>query len=451
MAQTITGEQILAAVIQRSRIGQVIPSAQIGSLAAGSVTSVLRLRNGLDGPNTYRDLGGGIYRPGNATGAADYFRACGTLTPSTGVLAVDANWADTTLGSETLYLLYYRVHPQDLLDALEAALRETYFENMEPLSMKPSGTTAIDSGFQSTATTAYVESDADGGAATTFSKVTTANSENVFYGIGAGRVLNAAAGGYIRQRFNVTEQEQYIVHALSRLDAGTNAELVLRDSSNSAFIGTTVEHDQEAYQWMRRVETIPTDCKILEVRLQGEGETDDVYWNGLCVLSPNHPYVVLDTKWDSRTELKLMYADLGSAGPTNGTYPAASARLREIPSDDYAFRMERPGANPYAVQFHHDSQKHWFKYPIYIQGRRAYSDLTTFTLALSETTSADLDTIEARMRVEMFNPSGTCRHVPDREALYAAAQDDLALASAGHRIEGPQERQHRVGMFKVPS
>ena len=44
---------------------------------------------------------------------------------------------------------------------------------------------------QNSATTHWTESDADGGAATTFTKISTTNSENVFRGLRSGRVLNA--------------------------------------------------------------------------------------------------------------------------------------------------------------------------------------------------------------------------------------------------------------------
>lgn len=330
-------------------------------------------------------------------------------------------------------------------------MRETYFENMEPLSMKPSGTTLADAGFQSSATSQYTESDSDAGPATTFTKVTTSNSENVLYGIGSGRVVNAAAGGYIRQRYNVQEREQFYWHILSRLDSGANFEAVLQDVTNAAAIGTTIEHAEEAWQWVRRNEHVPDNCKIMETRYQGEGTTDDFYLNAQCLLFPDHPYVELDTKWDSRTELKLMAVELGGNQLSNNVWPARASRLVEIPRSDYSFRMERPGANPYAVQFQNGSQKHWFQYPVYIQGRRSYADLTAFTLALTETTANELDQAESRTRMEMFRTGGTCAFVPGAAGLYAEAQRANAVAAGGQRIDGPQERGRRAGWFKVPS
>ncbi|MPZ70943.1 MAG: hypothetical protein GEU71_15680 [Actinobacteria bacterium] len=432
------GEEILRAVIRNGGIGFYIPNAEVDTLAAGALTSVLQLRNSSYSPDEFRSWY--VYWPGNPTGLADYVRVGEGLAVDTGVLTLDANLTDPTIGDSDVYLLKPSVHPSWFLEALNGAMRMCYFPNLEPLTSKPAGTVVADAGFQKTALTAYVESDVDGGPATTFSKVSLANSENTFRGIASGRVLNAAAGGYIRQRFNVTEQEQVIIHALSRLDVGDNAELVLRDVSNGAFIGTTVEHDQEAWQWMRRTESIPAGCKVLEVRLQGEGATDDVYWNALCVLFPSHSRVILDTTWDLRFEKPtLAYMRMGGQSPGNNVWAGAGGMVAQIPASDYDFDDEAPSVHPTAIQFHNGSQRNWFQYPVYIQGRRAYSDLTTFTLALSESTACDLDLLDAQTRVNLFSDRRVASRFPDSDARLAEAERDLSRANAQFRLQGPAD------------
>jgi len=425
MGEVITGETILQAAMRRGKFGLVLANAEIGAIAAGTVTSVLHLRNANWGTDHF--LGQAVYRPGNATGVADYVRY-GTSLTTAGVLSIDANWADTTLGTENVYIFDLKITPTQFLDALNRALLRCYFDNVEPLSTKPAGTVVADAGFQSTATSSYTESDADGGAATTFTKVTTTNSENVFMGLGAGRILNGAAGGYIRQRYPVTEGEQVTVYNLTRLDSGTNSELVLYDVSNSAAIGTTVEHDQESHQIMKRSEAMPSTCKILEVRHQGEGASDDIYINGVWVYKNRALRMILDTTWETEFNMPSL-AYLALRGPGTGganVYDAHAAKWEPIPKDDYEFLIERPGANPYAIQFETDE---WFQYPIIIQGRRAYADLTTFTLALTETTAAPLELIEAATRMEMFGRSGC---YPDA-ARYQAASDDFQDQRGKHR------------------
>lgn len=439
MSETIDGETILSAVIRRGKVGLVLPNAEIGSLAAGALVSVLHLRNGNWSTNTLRGLLAGIYRPTNATGVADYWRMCGDLTVSTGSVAPDANWADTTIGTENIYILYHGITAVQFRDALNRALKRCYFDNTDPLSTKPAGTVVADAGFQSTATSSYVESDADGGAATTFTKVTTANSENVYWGLGAGRIVNAAAGGYIRQRYSVTEGEQWTVFNLTRLDSGTNSELVLQDVSNTAAIGTTVEHDQEAYQIMKRQESMPATCKILEVRHGGEGTTDDIYINGVWVYKNSARRIILDTTWESEFQMpSLAYLSVGGTTSGNNVWDAASSKLLPVPKEDYEFLIERPGANPYAVQFRTSD---WFNHPLIIQGRRAYSDLTTFTLALSETTAAPLDLIEAATRVEMFGESGC---YPDPARYTSALSDFNAQRGMNKHTAGVKRHEYYV-------
>ena len=437
----VTAATMIQQLLRKRGLGLYLPNADVDSIAAGALVSVKWLRNARHGAtNTVSNTNIVIWRPQAAT-AADYIRYAGDLTASTGSLAPDANWADTDKSNEDFYLLKHGIHPQWIIDAAQLALGKNYFPNLEPLSIKPVGTTVADSGFQSTALTSYVESDADGGAATTFSKVTTANSENVFRGIGSGRVQNAATGGYIRQRFAVTEGQQVVVHALSRLDSGTNAELVLWDVSNDVAIGTTVEHDQERWQFMRRVETIPTDCKILEVRLQGEGTTADVYWNGIFVMPQNDRRVIIDTKWESPWEvLDLVYADLRGGSVGNGIFDAFAAELKPIPQDYYRFDMERPGANPYAITFF-DGIEAYINKPIYIQGRRAYSDLTT--LALSDITTSvaiDLDLWEAQTCVELLGMSDVRRMIPESDRILSEALSDRNAAASQFTVQGPAKR-----------
>ena len=429
---------LLEAVIRRGGIGQVLKVAQVGSITGTTLVSLYYYGNssGTISTGTLRGLKAGLWRPSNATGIADDWRPCGDVNGSTGAVTV-ATWADTTLGTEDFYQLNHGLHPQQVIDAMNRALRRCYFENMEPLSTKPSGAVLADAGFQSTATTSYTESDVDSGPATTFTKVTTANSENVFRGIGSGRVVNAATGGYIRQRFNVTPGEQVIWHALSRRDVGTNAEAVLYDISNSAAIGTTVEHSQEAWQWMRRSETVPSGCKILETRLQGEGASDDIYWNATCLYLPSHRLIHLDTTWDTSFKMpSLVYCTMGGVSAGTGIFPAHAAELQPIPADAYDFLIERPGANPYAVQMH---DTRYFNYPIYIDGRRAYSDLTTFTRAMTETTSCDVDLLEAATRLELFSDRNV--HVPDQAVMRAEAERDFRAQGSLNLTEGLAMKQ----------
>lgn len=431
---------LIQRVLRASGLGLYLPNADVGAVAASALTCVKFFRRGSYGDGEFRDKRTMIWRPGAAT-AADYYRSAALLTPSTGVLAPDAAWADITLGTEDFYLVYYDVHPQLLVDAANRMLRNLYFPNAEPLSAKPSGTTVGDSGFQSTVTTAYTESDADAGPATTFSKITTADSDNVWGGsIASGRILNAAANGYIRQRFNVTRGEQVFVWVLVRADVGT-ASLTLWDVTNNVEIGTAVTTTEEQWQYMWRTVNVPSTCEVMEIRLQGVGATDDIYWGGKGVYRTQNRRIQLDSTWDTGFKLGLMYGQLHGSGNTNGVVDAHSIDFTEIPrgDDTWVPDMTPPGANPRWIQFH---TSRFFNGPIWIEGRRAHADVDgPFTEVLTQTTSLDLDLAEAATRIELFEDGEVKRKVPDAVALRRAAYTDFKDKAPQFIAEGPAKRK----------
>ncbi len=424
MASTITGLQIAEAVVRRGGLGIYMPAAD-WAVAATTITSLKWLANGFHSTNEYRDRETVVYRPGSTSPPADTIRWAGDLAPTTGVITV-ATMADTTLGTEPCILLDHNLHPQWLVDAINRAMTRAYFDNLEPLSL------AADAGFQATGTTAYTAS------GTTFTKVTTADSFDVFTGIGSGRT--ATADGYITQTFNVHPDEQIYVGALARANAGT-ASLVLQDETGAAAMnsGNVRSHSGENWAYLWRQENVIPGCETMGVRLTVSG-TGDVNWNGLWVYRVRDNFVKLDTKWDTAFKVPaLAYMTFGAAVSSSNHVEAAFSRnLREVPRTAYDFQMEKPGANPFAIQFHEEG---WLNHPLYIQGRRAYSDLTTFTIALSETTACDLDLIESLTRVELFSDFAVQQRLPAVDKRLAAAEEAVQMASKQFVTEGPAERR----------
>ncbi len=443
---SITGLQIFQRMVEKGGLGIWMPNAEIDSLAAALLTSVLHLRNENWGSQQHESQSNLIFRPSAAT-VADYVRYVKSSSTNAGAVVPDADYSDVTLGSEDIALLKGGLHPSWLLQALNRGMGKVYTENTEPLSAKPAGAVLADAGHQSSSASNYVESDADGGPAITITPTATANSENVYQGVGSLRALNGADGGYFRQRFNVTQREPVVVHDLSRLASGTAAQLLLRDVTGSANIGTTVEHSEGAWQWMRRQETIPDDCKIMEVRWQGSGASADVYRGGHSILFPAQSRVILDSKWDTAFKMpSLVSVKMRGDSPEANVYPAMASELVEIPRRDYDFLFDRQGANPYAIQFHNDSQKQWFQNPVLIQGRRAMSDFTTFTLALSETTNCDLELIVAAALVEAFRDQRIVECVRDADTRLADAYGDFLETERQFEQHGPAKRRPTVVM-----
>lgn len=422
-----TIQAIFDRVVEKYGLGKVIANGDIDALVAGSFTSVKWLRNGNWGTNQFRSKSSLIQRPGAAT-AADEIRYAADLTNSSGLMAVDANWADTTLGTEYLRILDYGLHPQEVYDAIERGLRRIHFQNQVYASL------AADADMQSSATTSWTESDADAGPATTFTKETTASF--IASGVRAGKIVNGAAGGYIRQRFSVIEGERIYAAAPILWASGTAAGLALRDVTNSAAIGTATSSAHLPYMFHERLETVPSDCKQVEVRLIGEG-TDTFYVDGLHFQRESQSRLFLPSTINEAFEFEaLTFARYPKNIDTN-LYDAASIQVEEIPRSEFSANFLPPEANPSFIQFHNWGK--WFGKPLILQGRRPYADLLADATDETETVAADLELACAAAALELFEMLG--HRLPQGREWAARAELDYKAHGARQTVEGPARRQ----------
>ena len=424
MADTSNGLTVVEHAVERGGLGLYIKNADIGSIAAGSLVSVKYLRDGNYANNTFRSSGTHIWRPSNATGVADDWRSAGDLTASTGSLAIDANWADTTLGTEDIILLAHHNHYDWLIAAMNRALRRAYFQSEEPFSW------AVDAGFQSSATSDWTAS------SSTFTKISTANSLNVFAPyIRSGRSANSGANGYLTQEFATARGAEWFSGVLARVDVGT-FELVWRDVTNSADLGTAITTTEETWVYVERRESVTSGASGTEMvgfRLQGDGASDDIYYNAAWFYPTAAHTYRLSTTWDSSSKTpNLVYLTFDKQ-LADHVWDAHSMRKHLIPPDAYRFLRTRPGANPYAIQWLDNS---YLRYPVMIEGRRAHSDVEgPFTRVLTETTSADLD-LFVWLTLEEFFLDARVSH-PEKKAMLALAQDRVKGLSPQFSYEAP--------------
>lgn len=416
----------------RPAMGFFIPNAAITALAAGSFTVPRFFLNTLLSNNTA--IGWGVWRPGAAT-APDYFRHISGITPSTGAVAVDSNYADTTLGTEDIYVLPPGIIPDMIIDCLNLSWRNGYFPSMEPLSMKPVSTGIADAGFQNTATSAYT-----GYGTQTFTKDSTANSENIFRGINSGKTVTTAVNSGVLQQFAVGEGEQLIVHNLSKLASGTACALELYDGTS--VIGTTQTHSQRKWMYMKRVETMTDGKTTLTVRQIATGSVDTMYLNGTFVVTRGTRQMILDTRWDTayKTEMGLKYVNFHGHSPETYAYDAFGTDLLDVPKNLYDIDIETPGANPTRV-FFHDGIEQYLEHPIYMHGRRAFSDLYAATIAdVTTSIPGNQDLLDALFRVEYFSKGDVRRVFPDWNLELYRAQSDASNASQRQTVRGPAQR-----------
>lgn len=434
------GHEVFSQVIGRGGLGVHIPAAQVDALSADLFTSTYWLRNANWGTNQLLSQETVIYRPDAAT-LADYVRYASDLSASQGAVVPDSSWDDVDKTNEDFFLLKNGVHPQFVIDGMNRGLGVCYTENSEPLSL------AQDAGFQSSSTSAWTESDADSGPATTFTKIDTLGSLDIFSGLRSGRAQNAASGGYIRQRFYVHPGEQLYLGALSRASVGT-AALVLWDVTSSAQIGSTIIHGGQQWGFLHSRYSVPSGCHEVEVRLQGQESTADIFWNALWVQRVTDNRVMLSSTWDTEFKVPSLAMARFAGNVAAGVERAFSIDPVEINAGTYGFQFERPGAHPSLVQFH-GADGGMPVGPIYIQGRRAFSDFTEFEADLSQETTCDLDLLEGASRVQCFLDPRIASKIADAETRLADSYGAFLGARGQFKMDGPARRQERFTYPKL--
>lgn len=422
-------------IIQVLGIGIVIPNADIDSIAAAALTSVKWLRNGRWATDQFAGLNAIIHRPGAAT-AADFIRYAADLNKTTGALAPDANWADTTLGTESVNLIYYGIHPQMIDDAINRALEDLYFRNEVALSMFDDGD------MQTSVTSSYT-----GASGATLSKVTTARRTP--FGIRSLRVQSDSANDYAQSGTLAGLQgSEVFIWAIASVDVGGDAVLIPYDVTNSANINTDAQHSEEAPQYMWWQGLIPATCKEFAVRLNGEGASDDIYWNQLGGYRLNDNRIFLPSTFDERLKVEALTVAEFRAGSNTGIADALSIKPTEIPKEEYDFLFSPVQANPYAVQFHNDNWGGYKGKPIFIQGRRPYSDMGALTTEAS-TTEAPLDLVVAKAITELLEPLDMRARVPNGDKYYGEAMERLSKEDAIRASEGPARRHPDFHMARA--
>src|SRR3990167_2586496 len=433
MSTTVAAVQ--TRMLQDLGCGFLIQNGSVGGFAATTVTSVNFLENSDWASNHFRNLQAAIWR-GTAQTSADYYRRAGDLVNSTGVLShTGANYSDTTVDTEAVEIWFYDIRPDvEVLEAINRAMGRCFFPNFVALSPFDDGD------MQSTATSSYT-----GSAGTTLTKSTTAR--RITLGMRALRVVNNSADDNAQSSTIAVRQGDYIyTWAISSVDVGGNAELVLYDVTNSAdFTGTLPGHAEESPQFMWRYDAVPATCKEYAVRLNGEGASDDIYWSALGGYKVRDRRIDLPSTFDRAFEVQgLAYGRFGNVHNSEAQIAdAASLEIVEIPQDQYALHFSPPEAHPRLVQFFNDD---WFRYPLFIQGRRPYSDIDGVLTTPTGTINADFELIVAASEVEFLSVAANAAKIPDADRLMGLAAAKFVDLSAHTTTQGPAKRREYVAM-----
>lgn len=421
-------------ILRELDLGLLIPNGFFTSAAAGSITSTNMLRNSNWGAAEFQNRETVIFRPGAAS-SADFIRFAGALTNSTGLLAhTGADYADTTVGTETVELWYDGIRPdQEILDAFNRALSKCYFSTFVPISHLGD----LDGDMAKSTDTDWT----DVLTPTTSAKSTTARRTP--FGLRSYNLINDAADeGTQSATLSSTQGLQVRLMAIASANVGT-ASLRPYDVTNSADFGTAVTHSEEEPQLMMgQWETSPATCKEFAARLLGTTSTSDIFWNALWVYKQGVNIVHLPTYVSEGYKVPSIFRCRPTLANPNSTncYAAEALDMEELQEGvDYRLMFHQGDANPYAAVFANGS---YFDYPLAIEVRRPWSDFGTFT-AESSITQAPLNELGPRFKLELIDTVYTPRFGSDPKwaSLRAIAANELSSATLARPIRSMAQKQ----------
>lgn len=436
MSSTYAAERVQ--LLQELECGFQIPNASVDAFATGSITSAYFLRDSNIGASQYANRGAVFFRPTTAT-TADQVRYALSLTSTSGLHTHSgANYTDTTVGTETVEVWYYRIRPDtDVLNAYNRCLSDIYFHAWEPF-----GSLAADAAMRESGVTSWGTA-----SNTTAAKQTTAS--RVFPGFirSMSTTNSGVPHGYLpTANIPVLAGEDVTVIALSRLHSGSASEMTVYDVTNTTTLGSAVTHTGGTWQFSWSSVNATTDCNI-NVRLGGTGASDVVDWQALWVYRVTASNVIQlpGSYMDENFKLEsIAYSPFYRASVNAGTgvYPAHTMSPVEIPSDSYRMDVMQPAANPSFVSLDYGSQ-YYFQYPLWMQIRLPYSERGTVT-AETDTVYAPRHLLMPAWKHRLLEPKVMQERFPGGAQIYAEAKALVDAHSRARATSGPAKRQHDV-------
>lgn len=358
-------------------LGVLIANGSITAIVAGSFTAPTILQNSRWSSSHFADRETVIYRPGTAT-AADVVRYAGTLTVNSGLLAhTGANYADVTVGTETIELWYDGVRPDlEILDAMNRALEFVHFSSFTAISH------GSDLDYDMTASTDTNWTDV--GTPTTSAKATTARRAP--WGLRSYQLIGDATNeGTQSATLGVVAGRTVSAFSIASCNVGT-ASLQMYDVTNSAtFDLAAVTHSEEEPQLMTyRSSVAPTGCKEMAVRLLGTTNPSDIFWNMLWVYKHDSLRVNLPSFISENFKAPSIFQMRGIYTSASNVYDAQGVELVELKErQDYHYLSHHNDANPHAIILNEG----WncYEWPLVVQSRRPYSDVDSFAAETDDT------------------------------------------------------------------
>ncbi len=208
-----------------------------------------------------------MYRP-ERTGN-DIIKIATTVNVTTGALTHGGtNYSNT---ADTEYEIIGPLSPDDLNMCIIRAMRHMKLTTHLPL------TVFTDADMETSGVASWTGTNA------TPLKTTTA--ADVYSGTQALNIALSSANGYVQgPTFRTHPSTKIYTSCIGRAEVGTLSLQLVNISDSSALFGTAVTYSGEEYGHLWRVDTTPSNCEEMAVRLVGTGSTDELDVD--CVMGP---------------------------------------------------------------------------------------------------------------------------------------------------------------------
>lgn len=306
-----------------------------------------------------------------------------TYTPASSEITVSRAFGTTPTTTHS-YGVYFGYPP--VRHGATKGLREYINETLRELRYK--GLTLItlvtDGDMETSGTTNWTASSA------TVTKSTSYATQGLY----SLRVANSGANGYARTA-SIPVQSGSTVFVAADVKAVTGtAELILYDATNSAAIDSSTATDL-THTYLSFSAQIPATCRSVQIRLAGQGASDDIYWDNITLRQMSQRSIPLPS-WvvnDNMVE-DFEYWAYGNVPQTGAEGSLATSRYKHdvaFWSIDYDGSLLSVFIEPPNYNGH-----------IFMRALKPYSELTDIT----ETTDANKDLVKALVLTRIYNDRG---------------------------------------------
>lgn len=284
---------------------------EYGTATSGSTTTIVntgRLKNAQYPSNRYVNAWARIGKDAGGAGAAPEgeLGACSAYAPSTGTVTVPTMTQAVAVG-DGYQMFWGAVHPQDILDALDDALREDIFlPDWSILTECPDGdmdASAVSSTDWGTASNATVAK---------------STAEPAMAGKRYMTVTTTSAGGYQpTQQLKCVPGRSYHLSVGARADAaGCTPTVTVRDVTNGTTLATLTTTSQAAVRLFTTV-NVPATCFLVEIRLGNAENSKTSSWDDLCWFSTQQSDLPLPRWLRNQDQLKGIFTGVWDLAGTN--------------------------------------------------------------------------------------------------------------------------------------